>query len=79
MSRPETMTDTGTSDAVAVRRPLHRRLRLSGVLLILGLLVEGATLFALDRPVGFLTFAGAGGLLVAAGIALYLWAIVSQA
>jgi hypothetical protein len=78
MSHPETASDTGTGDAVAVR-PLHRRLRLSGVLLILGLLVEGATLFALDRPVGFLTFAGAGGLLVAAGIALYLWAIVSQA
>ena len=74
MSQPET---TGASDAGAVR-PIDRRLRLSGVLLMLGLLVEGATLFALDRPVGFLTFAAAGGLLVAAGIAFYLWAIVSQ-
>jgi hypothetical protein len=60
-------------------RPIEQRLRLSGALLMLGLLVEGATLFALDRPIGFLTFAGAGGLLVLAGIALYLWAIVSHA
>ncbi len=66
------------SDAEAAR-PLDRRLRLSGTLLLLGLLVEGATLFALERPLGFLTFAGAGVLLVVAGIASYLWAIVSHA
>lgn len=58
--------------------PLERRLRRAGVLLILGLLVESATLLFLERPLGFLTFAGAGGLLVLGGIALYLWAIVSQ-
>ena len=78
MSHPDATSGTGGGNAVTVR-PIDRRLRLSGMLLMLGLLVEGATLFALDRPVGFLTFAGAGGLLVAAGIALYLWAIVSQA
>ena len=49
------------------------------MLLLAGLLVEGGTLFALDRPVGFLTFAGIGGLLVVAGIVHYLWSIVSTA
>jgi len=72
------MSEPGTSGAAAAR-PIERRLRLSGVLLLLGLLVEGATLFALDSPLGFLTFAGATGLLVVAGIVLYLWTIVSQA
>ena len=57
---------------------LARRLRLSGLLLTAGLLIEGGTLFALERPLGFLTFATIGGLLVVAGIVLYLWAIVSQ-
>lgn len=72
------MSDPGVS-AAGTTGPIERRLRRSGILLMAGLLVEGATLFALDRPVGFLTFAGAGGLLVLAGIALYLWAIVSHA
>ncbi len=71
------MSETGTPGVVTTR-PIERRLRRAGVLLLLGLLVEAGTLFALDRPVGFLTFAGAAGLLVLAGIALYLWAIVSQ-
>ena len=57
---------------------LARRLRMSGLLLTVGLLIEGGTLFALERPLGFLTFATVGGLLVMAGIALYLWTIVSQ-
>lgn len=65
--------------APGVARRLERRLRLSGAFLMLGLLVEGATLFALDRPIGFLTFAGVGGLLVVAGIAVYLWALVTHA
>jgi hypothetical protein len=55
---------------------VERRLRVAGVLLILGLLIEGATLFALDRPVGFLTFAGLGGALLVVGIVYYLWSIV---
>ena len=72
------MSEAATGEGT-VRRPVERRLRLAGILLLLGLAVEGATLFALDRPVGFLTFAGAGGLLVIAGVVLYLWAIASQA
>ena len=73
------MSENVAVDTAAPRpRPIERRLRLAGVLLLLGLLVEAGTLFALDRPMGFLTFAGAAGLLVLAGIVLYLWAIVSQ-
>jgi hypothetical protein len=56
--------------------PLQRRLRIAGLLLIGGLVVEGATLLALERPVGFLTFAGVGALLTVAGIVYYLWSIV---
>ena len=56
--------------------PIERRLRIAGLLLILGLAVEGGTLFALDRPVGFLTFASAAGVLIVAGIVYYLWSIV---
>jgi hypothetical protein len=56
--------------------PIERRLRTAGLILVLGLLTEGGTLFALDRPVGFLTFAGLAGLLVVAGILYYLWSIV---
>ena len=65
--------------AVSAAAPITRRLRLAGVLLVIGLAVAGGTLFALERPLGFLTFAGVGGLLVLSGIALYLWTIVSRA
>ena len=71
------MSETASVDRAAPRT-IERRLRLAGLLLLLGLLVEAGTLFALDRPMGFLTFAGAAGLLVLAGIVLYLWAVVSQ-
>jgi hypothetical protein len=68
-----------TADRVTPAAPaIERRLRLSGILLLVGLLIEGGTLFFLERPLGFLTFAGTGALLVIAGIALYLWAIASQ-
>ncbi len=72
------MSESEAVDTAAPRRPIERRLRSAGVLLLLGLLVEAGTLFALDRPMGFLTFAGAAGLLVTAGIVLYLWGVVSQ-
>jgi hypothetical protein len=55
---------------------MDRRLRVSGILLIAGMLVEGGTLFALDRPVGFLTFAGLGGILIVVGVLYYLWSLV---
>jgi hypothetical protein len=50
---------------------MERRFRLSAILLLCGLAVELATLFS-AHPAAFLVFAGAGGLLLAAGIGLYL-------
>ncbi|HEX7184431.1 MAG TPA: hypothetical protein VF756_21575 [Thermoanaerobaculia bacterium] len=55
---------------------LVRRLRLSGLLVSLGLLIEAATLFW-PHPTAFLAFLLLGGLLVAVGVVLYLAAIVS--
>jgi hypothetical protein len=56
--------------------PLERRLRLSGILLILGLLVEALCL-AWKGPLAFLVFAGLGGLLFLAGMVVYLLSLVS--
>ncbi|MFY9820121.1 MAG: hypothetical protein WAM82_01990 [Thermoanaerobaculia bacterium] len=56
--------------------PLLRRLRLSGLLVSLGLIVEAVTLFW-SHPTAFLVFLGLGGLLVAAGVLLYLFAIAT--
>jgi hypothetical protein len=50
---------------------IERRFRLSAILLLCGLAVELATLFS-AHPAAFLVFAGVGGLLLAAGIGLYL-------
>ena len=55
---------------------LERRLRLSGLLLIAGLLVELVSLYW-SHPTAFLLFLLLGGLLMAAGIALYLLSLVS--
>lgn len=55
---------------------LARRLQLSGLLVSLGLLIEAATLFW-AHPTAFLVFLGLGGLLVGAGVLLYLFAVVS--
>jgi fucose permease len=55
---------------------LVHRLRRAGLLVGLGLLVEAATLFW-PHPTAFLVFLFGGGLLVAAGVGLYLFAIVS--
>lgn len=69
--------ETAASPAPAASGPpIERRLRIAGLLLMLGMAVEGGTLLALDRPVGFLTFASAGGVLIVAGIVYYLWSIV---
>lgn len=60
----------------AVHPILSRRLKLAGILVVLGLLVEAATMFW-PHPTAFLVFLGLGGLLVAAGVLLYLIAIVT--
>ena len=60
----------------SARAATERRLRIAGGLLVLGMLVEAGTLLALDRPAGFLTFAGVAAGLMLAGVLYYLWSIV---
>jgi len=55
---------------------MERRLRISGLLIIAGMVVEGGTLLALDRAVGFLTFASLGGVLIVVGVLYYLRSLV---
>ena len=57
--------------------PLERRLQISGVLLILGLLVEALCLFW-AQPIAFVLFIGVGGLLMGLGILLFLLTLVSK-
>ena len=51
------------------------RLRIAGVLVFLGLLIEALTL-TWNNPIAFLVFL-AGGLLIAVGILFYLLSLVS--
>ena len=53
-----------------------RKLRLSGIILILGLLVEALCMLG-RGPIAFIIFAGFGGLLLAGGIILYLYSLVA--
>jgi hypothetical protein len=54
---------------------MHRRLQVSGALVILGLLVEAVCLLW-SRPIAFVIFAGLGGFLIAAGVLLFLYSLV---
>jgi hypothetical protein len=58
-----------------VRMQIERALRISGVLLILGIAVEIISL-VWEKPMAFLLFAGVGGLLTFAGIVVYLYSLV---
>jgi hypothetical protein len=55
---------------------LEKRLRLAGMFLIAGLLVE-ATCLLWARPLAFILLVCAGGLLCAAGVVVYLYSLVS--
>jgi len=55
---------------------IERVIRLAGILLIAGLLVELATL-RWSHPTAFLFFLLIGGALMALGIAIYLFSLVS--
>jgi len=57
---------------------IHRRLRVSGVLIILGLSVELLSLIRI-HPLAFMVFLSVGGGLLAAGVVLYLHSLVSVA
>jgi hypothetical protein len=54
---------------------LERKLQISGIILIVGLVVEGFCVLG-RGPVAFLIFTGLGGLLFLAGIGYYLLALV---
>jgi hypothetical protein len=53
---------------------LEKRLRLAGMLMIAGLLVEAVCLLW-ARPLAFIVLVGAGGLLSAAGVLIYLYSV----
>lgn len=56
---------------------VDRRFRLSGLLLIFGLLTEAICMFW-ARPLSFLMMIGFGGLLIALGVIVYLLSLVSK-
>lgn len=55
---------------------MERRLRISGILIALGLLVEALSLMRV-HPLAFLGFMLIGGAFLIAGIAVYLFSVVS--
>lgn len=57
------------------KNPIERRLQVSGIILILGLLAEGICLLG-RGPIAFILFVGLGGLLCGVGILLYLYSLV---
>jgi hypothetical protein len=56
---------------------IDRKLQISGVILIVGLVVEGLCLLS-GSPIGFILFVGVGGLLIAIGILHYLYSLASS-
>ena len=60
---------------IQTRASISRELKTAGVLLLGGLLVTIVSLMW-KAPLAFLLFAGIGGLLIVAGIVLYLFSIV---
>ena len=55
---------------------ISKKLRIAGILIMVGLMVEALSLIW-NHPLSFVAFLGISGLLVGAGIVLYLWALVS--
>ena len=54
-----------------------RRLRLSGILIIVGLVVEALSL-AWNHPLSFIAFIGIGGLAIGLGVIIFLMTLVSS-
>ena len=52
------------------------RLRIAGTLIFVGLLIESLTL-TWNNPIAFLVFVGIGGLMMIAGIVVYLLSLIS--
>jgi len=56
---------------------IERRLRIAGTLVVLGLLIElGSLLWS--HPLAFILFIAAGGLLIGAGILVYLYSLIAR-
>lgn len=58
--------------------PIHARLRLSGMFIILGLIIQALSLLW-NHPLSFIAFVTLGGLFLVIGIVLYLLAVVNMA
>jgi hypothetical protein len=58
--------------------PMHSRLRLAGIFIILGLIVQVLSLLW-NHPLSFIAFITLGGLLLAIGIIVYLLTVVNMA
>lgn len=56
--------------------PIHSKLRLVGVLIIVGLVVQTLSLLW-NHPLSFIAFVSIGGLFLASGIILYLFTLVN--
>ncbi len=68
----------GSPDPItALDARMGRRLKLSGMLVGTGLLVEMITLYW-SHPLAFFVFTGLGAGLVGVGVAVYLFALVSH-
>lgn len=57
--------------------PMERKLQLSGIILMLGLIVQALCLLLGRGAVGFMIFACLGGLLVTVGIVVFLISLVA--
>jgi hypothetical protein len=63
---------------MATTLQLEKRLRLAGILVIVGLLVEGVCLLWAG-PLAFIFLVAVGGFLCTSGIAVYFYSLVSSA
>lgn len=61
---------------MAIDASTAKRLRLASILISIGLVLASLT-FTWTHALSFMTFVFIGGTLVAAGVLLYLWAVVS--
>jgi hypothetical protein len=57
--------------------PIHSRLRLSGGLIAVGLLIEALSLLW-NHPLSFIAFVTVGGALMALGMVVYLFTLVNM-
>ena len=57
--------------------PIEKRLRLAGALIASGLAVEGVSL-AWTHPLSFIVFLGVGGILLGAGLSIFLFTLIRQ-